>query len=844
MSDPTRADNAIVLYTGIPAQASMAAQFSQVMQIGTSLSYAMTGLILQADLTGQNYYEIVPYPANKKIYVYKTMGGVRTLLNSPFNYTFYTGDGEYVTLKADVNNGVISIKIWPPGGNEPSDALATSTVDANPLTNAGFAGVRTVLAGAVYTPMLDDFFVGDSGTDFVMENIRRETACWTDRRSILEPSGLVDWERYIVIEPTTPIWDGTQWVMFYTGHNRVNARLGRATSSDLITWTKYAGNPIMGGGAGGEAGQASMSQAILKDGIWYLYYSTGYGITGDGKVATSSDGITFSNPQVFILHDGQSWYDGVANKGIIIEDGVWKMLVEGNLDNITRYEVGLATSTDGFTWSLYSGNPLTSMQINTGIWAGARSIIKKGDYYHTWYQASFANLFPNNVAHAVSTDLINWTVKGNYPAFFREMESFTLGFADQVADPIIMEYGGISYIFYDVDRNLANAGQDAYTAVATCDMTLDELLSDTESDSLVGHWDLDESSISGISADDASGWGGTGIMYGSPTEVAGRMSEGMSFNGTDQYIDVGDVASLGIRSTITLSAWVKVPAFPDTDELQYIVGKGLNAGLTDESYYLRFNNDAGIQKIDFGTYRSSATHGTSWGHDLIADTWYLIAGTWDGSAYRLYVDGDLKMTTNDTTGPWDSTLRVLIGAADVGGTAGRFLEGSLDDVRIYNRALRDADIDALYDLGTPAAPVPEPTPAPVSTPEPVRSGGHRRTNAGIASFIAPSIGIDAGSISSRIPNTYRFIRTLSIGSSSEDVRNLQTFLNDQGFTVSVTGPGSRGQETSFFGPATRAALMRFQSHYNAEILSPWNLASATGFFGTYSKKKANEILGK
>ena len=55
-----------------------------------------------------------------------------------------------------------------------------------------------------------------------------------------------------------------------------------------------------------------------------------------------------------------------------------------------------------------------------------------------------------------------------------------------------------------------------------------------------------------------------------------------------------------------------------------------------------------------------------------------------------------------------------------------------------------------------------------------------------------------------------FMRMLNLGSNGEDVKNLQKFLNSNGFTVAMTGFGSVGQETTTFGPATRAAVIKFQ----------------------------------
>lgn len=57
----------------------------------------------------------------------------------------------------------------------------------------------------------------------------------------------------------------------------------------------------------------------------------------------------------------------------------------------------------------------------------------------------------------------------------------------------------------------------------------------------------------------------------------------------------------------------------------------------------------------------------------------------------------------------------------------------------------------------------------------------------------------------------QFTRVLAAGSSGADVKLLQQRLNTLGYTVAITGAGSRGNETTFFGQATRAALVRYQT---------------------------------
>ncbi|MCX6719378.1 MAG: peptidoglycan-binding domain-containing protein, partial [Candidatus Taylorbacteria bacterium] len=76
-----------------------------------------------------------------------------------------------------------------------------------------------------------------------------------------------------------------------------------------------------------------------------------------------------------------------------------------------------------------------------------------------------------------------------------------------------------------------------------------------------------------------------------------------------------------------------------------------------------------------------------------------------------------------------------------------------------------------------------------------------------------------------------FTRTLKQGMVGNDVKQLQIFLNSQGFTVAKSGVGSQGKETTYFGPATKAALMRFQLAHKKEILEPQGLIAPTGFFG-------------
>jgi Bacterial Ig domain/Putative flagellar system-associated repeat/Putative peptidoglycan binding domain len=84
------------------------------------------------------------------------------------------------------------------------------------------------------------------------------------------------------------------------------------------------------------------------------------------------------------------------------------------------------------------------------------------------------------------------------------------------------------------------------------------------------------------------------------------------------------------------------------------------------------------------------------------------------------------------------------------------------------------------------------------------------------------------------PQTFKFTKNiLTVGVSSEEVRQLQIFLNNNGFSVSITGAGSKGKETRYFGPATKTALAKFQKAKN--------ILPAFGNFGPKTREYVNGL---
>src|SRR3989344_6830330 len=105
----------------------------------------------------------------------------------------------------------------------------------------------------------------------------------------------------------------------------------------------------------------------------------------------------------------------------------------------------------------------------------------------------------------------------------------------------------------------------------------------------------------------------------------------------------------------------------------------------------------------------------------------------------------------------------------------------------------------------------------------------------IAQLQAQIAAVQAGTVGTGTGTTLtcNFTANLTVGSTGNQVKALQQFLNAKGFTVSASGAGSAGNETSYFGPATRAAVARFQVANG--------IAPTAGYFGPLTRAKVNAM---
>jgi prepilin-type N-terminal cleavage/methylation domain-containing protein len=210
--------------------------------------------------------------------------------------------------------------------------------------------------------------------------------------------------------------------------------------------------------------------------------------------------------------------------------------------------------------------------------------------------------------------------------------------------------------------------------------------------SLVGYWPMDEGT--GTTAYDDSGINSTGTWSGTKVGTNGYYSAGKigpytgTFDGTSTFIsDVGNNPSLVLTTGMTMVAWVKLTA-TSTDEK--IISKRPSYALTV------FTNNIPETEIFIST-ASQDTRSASGGTVLANGKWYQVAGTYNGSTLTTYVNGVLDRQVS-VSGSMDNTSYVLNIGKTADGVANYF-NGSIDDARVYNRALSAAELAALYSGG-------------------------------------------------------------------------------------------------------------------------------------------------
>ncbi|MBP9751907.1 MAG: LamG domain-containing protein [Candidatus Moranbacteria bacterium] len=212
---------------------------------------------------------------------------------------------------------------------------------------------------------------------------------------------------------------------------------------------------------------------------------------------------------------------------------------------------------------------------------------------------------------------------------------------------------------------------------------------------LVGYWPFNGPDIAGTTAYDRSGKGNTGTLTNGPTRAIGKIGQGMSFDGSDDYVALGTTSTaFNFANNLSASAWIKTATngklileYQNSTPLVYMSVGPTTAGGTANKFVVYLRTNSGSVAV-FSSAQS-----------VTDNAWHHVAFTRDTAAQkvRFYIDGSFDSEISYTdTGAIDTS-----GASShrIGGTGSYYFNGSIDEVRVFNRALTQTEITALYNAG-------------------------------------------------------------------------------------------------------------------------------------------------
>jgi sucrose-6-phosphate hydrolase SacC (GH32 family) len=224
------------------------------------------------------------------------------------------------------------------------------------------------------------YYGGSNGTSFrIGHATSQDGVSWSKDplNPILDIGPIGSWDHGFVYLPNV-LLNGTTFHMWYDGFGGTYEQIGHATSEDGSTWIKDPLNPVVEVGPPSSwddkeiftlAGSVIFEENVYK--MWYggvsfttMKYNIGYATSTDGSIWTKD---TINNP-VLQADPSSEWEGSHVVPGSVLNDGsIYRMWYSGCGDDL-RYQIGLATSTDGIAWTKDTVNNPVLTYGSPGSW--------------------------------------------------------------------------------------------------------------------------------------------------------------------------------------------------------------------------------------------------------------------------------------------------------------------------------------------------------------------------------------------------------------------------------------------------------------------------------------------
>lgn len=210
---------------------------------------------------------------------------------------------------------------------------------------------------------------------------------------------------------------------------------------------------------------------------------------------------------------------------------------------------------------------------------------------------------------------------------------------------------------------------------------------------LMAAWNFNEAA--GTSSADITGHNNTATINGPSPWTAGKNGGGVTLNGSSNYLSVPNSSSTNIAGTeLTVSLWLNPQQLASGDAV--VLGKFWNTSAwTDPYYQYGFELWGGNQPV-FQIGTSTGLKTALMGSTIPYNQWTHVAVVYNGTQATFYVNG-VAVSSPGLTGSIVARGNAMNMGADQ--SIHQFFKGGLDDVRLYNKALTQADVQA--DMNNP-----------------------------------------------------------------------------------------------------------------------------------------------
>ena len=328
---------------------------------------------------------------------------------------------------------------------------------------------------------------------------------------------------------------------------------------------------------------------------------------------------------------------------------------------------------------------------------------------------------------------------------------------------------------------------------------------------LIGYWSFDPGFVSGNTLFDQSG-SNLNLNAFSTTTATGEINQALQFNGTSSWAQVlGGYSAYDLNGSMSFALWVKTS---NTSRVEALISKYAAA---DSGYgYLLRTTAAGTLQLAFGGANVSG------GSTIASDVTKINDGNWHhvavvvnlGTSVSFYIDGTLSSTSTIFSEAEAAQSYFQLGLNPYT-PYGQYFTGSMDEVRVYNRALTASDVTALAKPYAPTISIVSPTSGTsVSGSVPVSVSAS--DTAGIASAL---LQVDGATVA--ITNTSPFNFDLDTNTLSNSSHQITVVATDNEGNQATSSFVSLNVNNVFWYVSPTGS-----SSGNGTLASPWDLQTA------------------